>query len=108
MWPKAGQRAWQYAGQLESGPCTVPGVTVEIDVADSGVLTSLGAASTGPIRDPGHHPGPHTYTVQPGDTLSGSPPSCTPGGWQAICQLNRGAIGANPDLIAPGQVLNLP
>jgi hypothetical protein len=66
LWPKAGQRAWQYAGQLESGPCTVRGATVEIDVADSGVLTSLGAASTGPIWDPGHHPGPRTCTVQPG------------------------------------------
>ncbi|MGD0603139.1 MAG: hypothetical protein ABSA53_05990 [Streptosporangiaceae bacterium] len=108
MWPKAGQRAWQYASQLESGPCTVRGVTVEIDVADSGVLPSLGAASAGPIRVPVTIRGRIPTPSSPATRCLGSPPSCTPGGWQAIYQLNRGVIGANPDLITPGQVLNLP
>jgi hypothetical protein len=53
-------------------PASGPGSTRASSTSRlAGVLTSLGAASTGPIRDPGHHPGPHTYTVQPGDTLSG-------------------------------------
>jgi nucleoid-associated protein YgaU len=53
-------------------------------------------------------PGPHTtYTVQPGDTLSaigskfGVP-------WRDIYSTNRATIGADPDLIKPGQVLTIP
>ena len=48
LWPKTGQRAWQYAGTFGDGTCSIRGLSVDIDVADSGVLVSSG--------DPGHHP----------------------------------------------------
>jgi glycoside hydrolase-like protein/LysM domain-containing protein len=109
LWPGAGQRAWQYAGTFGDGTCSLRGLSVDIDVADSSVLVSSGATVTGPTQDPGHHPVPHTYTVRPGDTLSGIAAKFhTPGGWEAIFRLNRGVIGPNPDLLSPGQVLKLP
>jgi nucleoid-associated protein YgaU len=108
LWPGAGQRAWQYAGTFGEGTCSLRGLSVDIDVADSSVLVSSGATVTGPTQDPGHHPVPHTYTVRPGDTLSGIAAKFhTPGGWEAIFRLNRGVIGPNPDLLSPGQVLKL-
>ena len=58
------------------------------------------------MRRPGDQ---QTYTVQPGDTLSGIAAKLhTPGGWQAIFALNQHVIGPNPDLISPGEVLKLP
>lgn len=49
-----------------------------------------------------------TYTVQPGDTLSGIAGRLKyPGGWKALWNKNRGVIGSNPNLIRPGQVLSL-
>jgi hypothetical protein len=50
LWPKAGQRAWQYAGTFGDGTCRIRGLLVDIDVADSAVLASSGDAV------PGHHP----------------------------------------------------
>jgi nucleoid-associated protein YgaU len=49
-----------------------------------------------------------TYTVQPGDTLSGIAGRLRyPGGWKALWNKNRGVIGSNPNLIHPGQRLSL-
>ena len=47
-----------------------------------------------------------SYTVQAGDTLSsiGRANSMT---WQAVYAANQGVVGANPNLIRPGQVLAL-
>lgn len=50
-----------------------------------------------------------TYTVVSGDTLSGIAATLgTPGGWPALYEQNRDVIGDDPDLIIPGQVLDLP
>ncbi|WP_149038248.1 LysM peptidoglycan-binding domain-containing protein, partial [Kitasatospora sp. MBT63] len=49
-----------------------------------------------------------TYTVAPGDTLSTISNSLTLGGWQHLYESNSPTVGTNPDLIHPGQVLNLP
>lgn len=38
LWPKPGQRAWQYAGALKNAPCRVLGLDVDISVADLGCL----------------------------------------------------------------------
>lgn len=51
LWPKTGQRAWQYAGTFGDGTCSIRGLSVDIDVADSGVLVSSGAV-TGQTEDP--------------------------------------------------------
>jgi nucleoid-associated protein YgaU len=107
LWPGDGQRAWQYAGTFGDGTCSIRGLSVDIDVADTGVLATSGAIGPGP--GPGPHPDQRTYTVQPGDTLSGIAAKLhTPGGWQAIFELNQDAIGPNPDLISPGEILKLP
>lgn len=50
---------------------------------------------------------PDTYTVVPGDTLYGIADTHRVGGWQHLYQQNLGTVGANPDLILPGQVLHL-
>ncbi|MGV9699463.1 transglycosylase family protein [Streptomyces sp. NPDC003470] len=48
------------------------------------------------------------YTVVTGDTLSGIADSHrVPGGWEGLYEANRRSIGADPDLILPGQHLAL-
>ncbi|AUG79386.1 hypothetical protein CFP65_4656 [Kitasatospora sp. MMS16-BH015] len=48
------------------------------------------------------------YTVQAGDTLSGIAQSHqVNGGWQTLYGANKSTVGADPNLIMPGQVLNL-
>ncbi|MFF8970243.1 transglycosylase family protein [Streptomyces sp. NPDC014995] len=48
------------------------------------------------------------YTVVRGDTLSGiADEQAVRGGWQRLYAANRAAIGADPDLIVPGQRLKL-
>ena len=49
-----------------------------------------------------------TYTVQPGDTLSGIAAAHGLDGWQRLYEVNRGVIGGDPNRIYPGQVLVLP
>jgi hypothetical protein len=49
-----------------------------------------------------------TWTVLDGDTLAGIAQSQDiPGGWQALYETNRALIGDDPDLILPGQTLQL-
>ncbi|WUK17066.1 LysM peptidoglycan-binding domain-containing protein [Kitasatospora sp. NBC_00374] len=46
--------------------------------------------------------------MNPGDTLSGiADARHLAGGWQQLYQANQAVIGADPDLIEPGQVLRL-
>ncbi len=53
-----------------------------------------------------HHDG--LWTVRPGDTLSGiAARHHVVHGWHALYELNRHTVGANPDRLAPGQVLHL-
>ncbi|GAA1974930.1 transglycosylase family protein [Kitasatospora viridis] len=48
------------------------------------------------------------YTVKSGDTLSKiAQAQHILGGWHALYQGNQGVVGGDPDLIYPGQVLNL-
>ncbi|MCF3185087.1 LysM peptidoglycan-binding domain-containing protein [Streptomyces polychromogenes] len=51
-----------------------------------------------------------TYTVKPGDSLSAIARRelGNEARWRELYAMNRGVIGANPDLIHPGQVLTLP
>lgn len=70
-----------------------------------GHTTSAAASGGGGGTKP---PRPKTYTVKPGDTLSGIAARLDyPGGWQALYAKNRGVIGDNPNLIRPGEVLQL-
>ncbi|MDQ1024139.1 murein DD-endopeptidase MepM/ murein hydrolase activator NlpD [Streptomyces umbrinus] len=48
------------------------------------------------------------YTVVRGDTLSGIAGAReVPGGWRQLYDANRRTVGADPDMIVPGQRLNL-
>ncbi|MFE7706092.1 transglycosylase family protein [Streptomyces sp. NPDC057486] len=48
------------------------------------------------------------YTVRPGDSLSAiADAQKVPGGWPALYEANKGAVGGDPDLILPGQSLEL-
>ncbi|WP_455568328.1 transglycosylase family protein [Streptomyces omiyaensis] len=48
------------------------------------------------------------YTVQPGDSLSEiAQENDLPGGWDALYDANRRTVGVDPDLILPGQSLEL-
>jgi murein DD-endopeptidase MepM/ murein hydrolase activator NlpD len=54
-------------------------------------------------------PGDGAYTVVSGDTLSGiADEQHVHGGWQRLYADNRSVVGADPDLILPGQELALP
>lgn len=49
-----------------------------------------------------------TYTVQAGDTLSGIATRLgVSGGWHTLYQENKSVVGANPNLIFPGQRLSI-
>ncbi|AOT58180.1 MULTISPECIES: LysM peptidoglycan-binding domain-containing protein [Streptomyces] len=49
------------------------------------------------------------HTVEPGDSLSAVARRFgVEGGWQALYEANRDAVGADPDLILPGRLLLLP
>jgi hypothetical protein len=49
-----------------------------------------------------------SYTVRPGDSLSTIADSLDlKGGWAALYEANKGAVGADPNLILPGQSLAL-
>ncbi|MCX4823630.1 transglycosylase family protein [Streptomyces sp. NBC_01142] len=51
---------------------------------------------------------PGEYTVRPGDSLWAiADEREVPGGWSAIYEANEQALGADPDLILPGQSLDL-
>ncbi|MFD7526722.1 transglycosylase family protein [Streptomyces sp. NPDC059849] len=59
-------------------------------------------------RDTADTPAAGTYTVHVGDNLwSIADAQNIPGGWPALYEANKGAVGADPDLILPGQSLDL-
>lgn len=58
--------------------------------------------------DRGTAPSDPSYTVAPGDSLSGIAESRhLRGGWPALYHANESVVGDDPDLILPGQQLNL-
>ena len=86
----------RYPGWAPSLPAAIPG---RFELAD--LLRFAGVLAGGTP--------PRTYTVQPGDTLSGIAQAQLgdAGRWPEIFVLNRSSI-RHPDRIFPGQVLTLP
>ncbi|MFE8005922.1 peptidoglycan DD-metalloendopeptidase family protein [Streptomyces sp. NPDC057418] len=67
--------------------------------------TKAGTASVSPASVPGART---SYTVARGDSLSGiAATERVQGGWQRLYAANRTVVGADPDLILPGQRLSL-
>ncbi|WP_405898134.1 transglycosylase family protein [Streptomyces sp. NBC_00727] len=62
----------------------------------------------GEARDGAAQPGGDTYTVRPGDNLSAiADAQDLPGGWPELYEANKAEVGSDPDLILPGQNLDL-
>lgn len=85
----------------------------QLDQVMGGAVTHP-AAKTPAVKHPAvTHPAAKTpavttYTVQAGDSLSGIALQHEKGGdWQKLYNKNKSVIGNNPDLIYPGQKLNL-
>jgi hypothetical protein len=77
----------------------------DADDMTSAARRDLTAAPAGASGKPAHE----KYVVKSGDTLSTIANRLhVPGGWKAIHNLNRKAIGPDPDVIFAGQVLQLP
>ena len=77
----------------------VPSGTVDLSVVpNSGVGCSAG------ITDGAQW---IKYTVHPGDTLSMIAQCFSLNGYQTLYQDNQGVLGANPNLIFPGQVITI-
>ncbi|KNB54388.1 transglycosylase family protein [Streptomyces caatingaensis] len=67
-----------------------------------------GRASRGGAEAHGHGPRAEDYTVRPGDNLSAiAQEHSVPGGWHRIYHDNKKVVGSDPNLIHPGQQLEL-
>ncbi|MFD7428289.1 transglycosylase family protein [Streptomyces sp. NPDC059818] len=72
---------------------------------DAGRHASRGEADA---RDKGAPAADGTYTVRPGDNLWAiADAQKLPGGWTGLYEANKAAVGSDPDLILPGQSLDL-
>ncbi|MEU2022045.1 transglycosylase family protein [Streptomyces sp. NPDC016469] len=62
----------------------------------------------GEARDGATRPADGTYTVRPGDNLWAiADAQDLPGGWPELYEANKNEVGSDPDLILPGQNLDL-
>ena len=62
----------------------------------------------GDARDAGAAASDGTYTVRPGDNLWAiADAQKLPGGWTGLYEANKAEVGSDPDLILPGQSLDL-
>ncbi|MCP3820562.1 transglycosylase family protein [Streptomyces sp. A3M-1-3] len=97
-----GSGAGKHRGEPAAGETAEPGVPA--DGRDTGRHASRGADAT---RD-GAEAEAGAYTVLPGDNLWDiADKQGVSGGWSAIYEANETVIGAEPDLILPGQSLDL-
>jgi len=104
----AGQRetsAGSSSAQRETsaGSSSAQGKTASRKAAEKATAPAKSATSGGTVRATGK-----TYVVKRGDTLSViAGKHAVKGGWRALYRLNKAVIGANPNLILPGQRLAL-
>ncbi|MFD7985753.1 transglycosylase family protein [Kitasatospora indigofera] len=78
------------------------------DAPEARTAPAAEAAPAAPAVTPAAATTGRSYTVQPGDTLGGIAGSQgVAGGWGELYDGNRSVVGGDPDLILPGQVLNL-
>ncbi|MCL8012237.1 transglycosylase family protein [Streptomyces sp. AS02] len=107
-WPTCSSRAGAY-GSAPAAPATGSAASSSSKAAPS----NTEAAPSNPARTPDRSSGHTTrgssrgdYTVREGDTLSGiaARHGTT---WQRIFAANKAVIGGDPDLIVPGQRLEL-
>jgi len=94
--------------RVEGDPAAVQATLDELVEADLRFLTRPVEPTPGPGPEPPED-GPRTYTVQPGDSLSSIARQLYGQShmWPTIFEANRHLL-ADPRLIRPGQVLNIP
>jgi len=104
--PAAGSSGSQSASSSRPAPAAQtsrPAQTTQ--VSQSAPAAAPVAAASTPAR---HAIGHGNYTVRSGDTLSGIAAAAhLSGGWEALYHANRSTVGANPNLIFPGQHLQV-
>ncbi|MER5366987.1 transglycosylase family protein [Streptomyces sp. NPDC002722] len=92
-------------GKHRGAPATEKGGGTDGGGREAGRHASRGGNDA---RDTADTPADGTYTVHAGDNLwSIADAQNIPGGWPALYEANKGAVGADPDLILPGQSLDL-
>ena len=87
------------------------GAASSADVTPQPLTVPQGGSAHGPTPGPvfGHPHGSQTYVVRAGDDLSDIAAYFhVRGGWQTLYADNRQVVGADPDLIFPGQLLQIP
>ncbi|MFF5447865.1 transglycosylase family protein [Streptomyces sp. NPDC012888] len=108
-WPHCGKqagltRAGQAPKTAPAAPQAKPQVRVQVKAAP-GVKAQAKPAVPSAT---GTSVLPNPYVVAPGDSLSAiAQEQHVEGGWQALYETNRATVGADPDLIFPGQRLTL-
>ncbi|MFE3070785.1 transglycosylase family protein [Streptomyces sp. NPDC059247] len=90
-------------GSVETGRHAAPGDSLSEETAAKPVAdASTNSGGTDSQGTSG------AYTVKAGDSLSGiAQQNELPGGWTALYDANRKTVGTDPDLILPGQSLEL-
>ena len=109
--PETAQPSAELSAEGAQAPTTVPDVTPDAEERADGCL-----ASQAPVPPDAAEVGAGTMTVQRGDSLWRITAAHLPGAsnteiaaaWPRWYEANREVIGADPDLIHPGQVLRLP
>ncbi|SCF88025.1 transglycosylase family protein [Streptomyces sp. Ncost-T10-10d] len=92
-------------GKHRGAPAPEASRGVNGDDRESGRHASRGDAGA---RDAGAAAVDGTYTVHPGDSLWAiADAQKVSGGWPALYEANKDAVGSDPDLILPGQSLDL-
>ncbi|MET8745307.1 transglycosylase family protein [Streptomyces sp. NPDC004728] len=92
-------------GKHRGAPAAEKGRGSDTDGRESGRHASRGGKDA---RDTAAPAADGTYTVHAGDNLwSIADAQKVPGGWPALYEANKAAVGADPDLILPGQSLDL-
>ncbi|MDQ2811176.1 MAG: LysM peptidoglycan-binding domain-containing protein, partial [Actinomycetota bacterium] len=86
-------------------PNTAPPNTAPVRAKTS--TSGAGAASASARAAMPHAAGTITYTVKPGDTLSGIAEWFSLHGYGALYAANMSVIGANPNLILPGERITI-
>lgn len=105
-WPVCGKKA----GLSRSGPAPALGAEGKAAAPAKAAPKAVPkAAPQGTAARPAATPVlPDSYVVASGDSLSAiATERSVEGGWQSLYATNRATVGADPDLIFPGQRLNL-
>ena len=108
-WPVCGAHAGDgttYAG-TDTGGASSGGSGSSADSGSGSSSDHSGASKQSSSGSSAHHSAHGGYTVRSGDTLSGIAAEEGIADWHALYTANASTIGPNPNLIFPGQVLDL-